>query len=49
MDDNTYRYEWNELTNAQPGEEWLDIFRRNRNQFVEADQAQARARSASAA
>jgi hypothetical protein len=46
--DGTYRFLWDEVTNAQPGEEWLDIFKRNRKEFVEADEVKARARSASA-
>jgi hypothetical protein len=46
MDDNTYRYRWDEVTNAQPGEEWLDIFRRNRAEYLKADQSRTRTASA---
>jgi hypothetical protein len=46
MEDGTYRYEWNEVTNAQPGEEWLDIFRRNRAEWIEADKMKSRTATA---
>ena len=42
--DGKYKYLWDELMNSQPGNEWIDIFKRHRQEFIEADQSRARAR-----
>ena len=48
--DGTYKYKylWDELMNSQPGSEWLDIFRRDRAQWLEADKMKSKSLAATA-
>jgi hypothetical protein len=41
MDDHTWRYRWNSVTRAEPGNEFVDIMRRERQAWVEADKLKA--------
>jgi hypothetical protein len=50
MNDNTFRYRRDSVVGAEPGNEFVDIMRRERQAWVEADKAKAlQSRAASAA
>lgn len=42
MDDHTWRYRRDSVVGAEPGNEFIDIFKRNRREWIEADQSRTR-------
>jgi hypothetical protein len=48
MEDHTWRYRWDSVTCAEPREEFIDSFKRNRAEWVAQDKFKSRTRSAAA-
>jgi hypothetical protein len=46
MEDNTWRYRWDSVVGAEPGNEFIDIFKRNRREWIAADQSRIRSAAA---
>jgi len=46
MDDGTFRYRRDSVVGAEPGDEFIDIFKRNRREWIAADQSNTRTASA---
>jgi hypothetical protein len=46
MEDNTWRYRWDSVVGAEPGNEFIDIFKRNRREWIAADIVKPHAASA---
>lgn len=46
MEDHTWRYRRDSVVGAEPGDEFVDIFKRNRREWIAADQSRTRTASA---